>query len=203
MNMQDADRLHRIAQFQSAYDRGRRGALWSMLTGRPRCLLALRQVEANCVVRTHRGAIDQTVPIAQICGSEGRASDFDRDFNPLNGHTRERWLGIAGAREKGKGLPAVDLVQVGELYFVRDGHHRISVARALGQTDIEARVEVWQVEGPLPQEVQALLPGQKTGRQPGAIWQLLCRSRELATLFEPLLALLPATKRAALGRAAS
>jgi hypothetical protein len=47
-------------------------------------------------------------------------------------------------------LPPVVLVQVGDVYFVRDGHHRISVARALGQLDIEAEVTVWQVSGPLP-----------------------------------------------------
>jgi hypothetical protein len=47
-------------------------------------------------------------------------------------------------------LPPVVLVQVGDVYFVRDGHHRISVARALGQLDIEAEVTVWEVAGPLP-----------------------------------------------------
>jgi hypothetical protein len=47
-------------------------------------------------------------------------------------------------------LPPVVLVQVGDVYFVRDGHHRISVARALGQLDIEAEVTVWHLSGPLP-----------------------------------------------------
>ena len=61
-----------------------------------------------------------------------------------------RWLGVAAARDHGKVLPPVVLVQVGGVYFVRDGHHRISVARALGQLDIEAEVTVWQVSGPLP-----------------------------------------------------
>ena len=57
------------------------------------------------------------------------------------------------------------LVQVGDIYFVRDGHHRISVAQALGQTDIDARVTIWQVTGPLPWEtvVDAHSPG-ITGR---------------------------------------
>lgn len=59
---------------------------------------------------------------------------------------------MAVARQQGKALPPVRLVQVGDLYFVRDGHHRISVARALGQQDIKARVTIWQVEGPLPWE---------------------------------------------------
>jgi hypothetical protein len=61
-----------------------------------------------------------------------------------------RWLRVAAARDQGKVLPPVVLVQVGDVYFVRDGHHRISVARALGQLDIEAEATVWHVSGPLP-----------------------------------------------------
>jgi hypothetical protein len=95
------------------------------------------------------------VPIAQIRGSEGRTGDFDRDFNPIKNHTRQRWLGIAVAREQGKVFPPVSLVQVGDLYFVKDGHHRISVARAFGQEAIEAKVVVWQMEGTLPWKISA------------------------------------------------
>jgi hypothetical protein len=65
-----------------------------------------------------------------------------------------RWLSVAAARDQGKGLPPVVLVQVGDVYFVRDGHHRIAVARALGQLDIEAQVTVWHVSGPLPWETR-------------------------------------------------
>jgi hypothetical protein len=49
-------------------------------------------------------------------------------------------------------LPPVRLIQVGDVYFVRDGHHRISVAKALGQTEIDAVVSVWHAAGPLPWE---------------------------------------------------
>jgi len=94
------------------------------------------------------------VPICQIRGSENRAGDFDRDFNPLRDHNQGRWQRVAEARQLGKALPPVDLVQVEELYFVRDGHHRISVAQALGQQEIEAKVVVWRVSGPLPWETR-------------------------------------------------
>jgi hypothetical protein len=94
------------------------------------------------------------VSIAQIGGSEGRAGDFDREFNPLKDHVRKRWLGIAAAREQGVALPPVSLVQVGDVYYVKDGHHRISVAKALGQETIEAKVAVWQMESPLPEETR-------------------------------------------------
>jgi hypothetical protein len=64
-------------------------------------------------------------------------------------------MSIARARDRDKALPPVELIQVGDLYFVRDGHHRISVARAVGQRYIEAEVTAWQVSGPLPWEGSA------------------------------------------------
>jgi hypothetical protein len=113
-------------------------------------LLDLAEVEGTCRVdaRCHAGL--HTVPIEQIRGSEGRSNDFDRSFYPLQDHCKGRWLRVAQARNGDKVLPPVELVQVGGVYFVRDGHHRISVARALGQLDIEAEVTVWHVSGPLP-----------------------------------------------------
>ena len=132
--------------YRCARARDRHGRFWSKLAGGSRCLLDLKCIEPDDKVRTCCDAGRRTVPIAQIGGSEGRAGDFDRDFNPLQDYTRERWLGIAGARERGKALPPVSLVQVGDIYFVKDGHHRISVARALGQKAIEARVVMWQME---------------------------------------------------------
>jgi hypothetical protein len=139
-------------------ERGQRAMLWAALTGRSRRLLALDEVRQQGHVLTveqrHHDGKTRLVPLAQIVGSDGRCSDFDCDFNPLHDHNRARWLHIAAARRRGTPLPPVDLVQVGDLYFVQDGHHRISVARALGQPDIEARVTVWQVIGPLPWETQ-------------------------------------------------
>jgi len=131
--------------YAHARARGRRGLIWSTVTGRGRCLLSLKEIYATRTVRIHRDAGTRTVPIHQIYGSEVRCGDFDCEFNPLHDHEKERWLGIARARRRGKVLPPVELVQVGEVYFVHDGHHRISVARAMGQQQIEARVIVWQV----------------------------------------------------------
>jgi hypothetical protein len=89
------------------------------------------------------------VSISHIRGSQGRSRDFDCDFNPIQDYTRGRWLNIAVARQQGKSLPPVKLIQVGDIFFVLDGHHRISVAQALGQQDIEAEVTVWRLAGPL------------------------------------------------------
>jgi hypothetical protein len=146
----DQERSQGLTLYRRALSRGQRGGLWAWLCGRPRRLLDLNEVEARCKVTARSATGSRTVPICQIRGSEGRTTDFDHDFHPVKNHTRDRWVGIAVARQRGKALPPVSLVQVGDLYFVLDGHHRISVARALGQQDIEARVTVWQVEGPLP-----------------------------------------------------
>ena len=85
----------------------------------------------------------RTVPIAQITGSENRSHDFDHAFHPLSEKTRDRWLSVMEARLKGVPLSPVELTKVGNAYFVRDGHHRISVAHTLGEGFIEAVVTEW------------------------------------------------------------
>lgn len=85
----------------------------------------------------------QTVAIKHITGSEGRMADFNKGFEPLNEATKDRWVSIAEARQQGASLPAVDLIKVGSRYYVRDGHHRISVARAMGELFVDARVTEW------------------------------------------------------------
>jgi hypothetical protein len=82
----------------------------------------------------------QVVPIAAIVGTVDRGRDFDRRFRPTSSRVRTRWERIATAMRRGEPLPPVDLNKVGETYFVRDGHHRISVACALGHEEIDAYV---------------------------------------------------------------
>ena len=74
------------ALYARARDRGQWELLWSVLTRRSRHLLALHEVIAACAIHAHRDAGIRTVPISQIRGSEGRYTDFDRDFNPLQEH---------------------------------------------------------------------------------------------------------------------
>ena len=136
--------------YRQAYSQGWWHKVWAILTGRSRRLLNLATIEANWAITGRYCAGVQTVPLHLIRGSEGRSNDFDLDFYPLQAHDQARWVGVAAAWHMGKLLPPVELIQVGEIYFVRDGHHRISVARALEQEDIDAVVRVWQVAGPLP-----------------------------------------------------
>jgi hypothetical protein len=151
-NQQAADMLSTSPKslYTSARQQGQRSQSWSILGRHADRLFALSEVEDACNVRARCHAGIQNVAISQIRGSEGRCNDFDGDFNPIQDHCMSRWLRVAAARDQDKVLPPVELIRVGDVYFVRDGHHRISVARALGQLDIEAEVTVWQVAGPLP-----------------------------------------------------
>jgi hypothetical protein len=123
--------------FNRAYARGRRGQMWARILGRQNHLEPL----SSQPLSSH-GSTSRIVPVSirQIKGSVGRSEDFDVNFNPLQEHSRSRWVSIATAIQQGIPLPPVELVQVGEVYYVRDGHHRISVARSLEQEAIEARI---------------------------------------------------------------
>lgn len=124
------------------------GKLWAQLTRREYRLQSLQAVAQQNTGHARHAAGIRLVPIAQIGGSEGRCDDFDAAFRPLQSHTRERWISVALARSSDVVLPVVELVQVGETYFVRDGHHRISVAKLVGQLEIEAVVTVWHADAP-------------------------------------------------------
>ena len=82
----------------------------------------------------------QVIPLDSIVGTVDRGrSEFDRDFRP-SADVRARWERIAAARRRGEAMPPIDVYRISDLHFVKDGHHRVSVARAHGDVDIEARV---------------------------------------------------------------
>ena len=126
-----------VTQFNRALSEGRSRRFWNRLMGRSSQLQSSDRAPSLTATRNSRIV---HVPLTQIIGSEGRCEDFDADFRPLKSHNQERWVGIASARLMGVTLPPVELVQEGDGYYVRDGNHRISVARAMGQMEIEARI---------------------------------------------------------------
>lgn len=138
--------LAALGLYRSALRGARLGKWYALLTRRPYTLLRLNQVDARGVAWRNHFVGVCTVPICEIRGSEGRSGDFDAKFRPLHDWTRGRWLSIATARLMGVTMPPVKLIQVGDTYYVRDGHHRISVARAMGQEWIEAEVAVWRLD---------------------------------------------------------
>lgn len=103
-------------------------------------LLSLQEVRE--VLRpggeTYRGM--QTVEISRIVGSEGRYRDFTKSFMPRHDHLKHRWISVDKAHLRDIILPPVRLYEIGGLYFVRDGNHRVSVARAQGVGAVDAEV---------------------------------------------------------------
>jgi len=82
----------------------------------------------------------QTIAIESIVGSVSRHKEFDRAFRPTSARVRTRFEQIANAQRRGVSMPPIDVYRVGELHFVRDGHHRVAVARAQGRDEIDAHV---------------------------------------------------------------
>ena len=84
--------------------------------------------------------LPEVIPLDKIVGSVGRYKDFTRDFLPRNLEMAPRWARIEDALDSPEGLPPIEVYKIGEVYFVADGNHRVSVARANGFQDIEAYV---------------------------------------------------------------
>ena len=82
----------------------------------------------------------RVIPLDAIVGSVDKVHDFDRRFRPTSARSRQRWERLSRASRTGEVIPPIDVYQVGDYYFVRDGHHRVSVARSLKLDVIEARV---------------------------------------------------------------
>lgn len=162
--------------FERLHQQGLRRQLWSRLTGRSRRLLNLTEVQQHLTIYNRYYAGVRLVPVDRICGSENRCGDFDGNFRPLQNHSQSRWISIALARQQDIALPLIELVQINDRYFVRDGHHRISVARALGQREIEAEVTVWECH-----------PASEVIRMPTSVSSGLPVRRRSSTLGQRLL----------------
>ncbi|HEV7648021.1 MAG TPA: chromosome partitioning protein ParB [Actinophytocola sp.] len=82
----------------------------------------------------------QVIQLDSIVGTVDRTREFDRRFRPTSGQVRERWQRLALAQRRGESVPPIEVYRVGDMHFVVDGHHRVSVAHALGLKTIDAYV---------------------------------------------------------------
>jgi hypothetical protein len=151
-----ADSLYRAASFA-----GQISKLIAWITRRRDTLVDAAVIKPGQITQSSYSGL-KSVPIRKIIGSLSRPADFDRAFHPLKEHGYRRWLQIAVLKLLGVDLPPVELIRVRKFYFVSDGHHRISVASALGQESIDASVTSWQVSGPLPEPLSRGEPHRKT-----------------------------------------
>jgi hypothetical protein len=135
------------ADAQSDFARARRRRALALLSARLRrepddvaMILPFEEV-VEALGRTGERPVGlQTIDLDTVVGTIDRTREFDRDFRPTTPRMRERWERIAEAQRRGEAMPPIDVYRVGHLHFVRDGHHRVSVARAQGLSTIEARV---------------------------------------------------------------
>lgn len=128
------------ATFDMLWRRGFLAQLKSLLAARRPGELEIIPLDEAVAALGRQSEFDEgrrEVPVAGIVGTLTRLGDFDREFRPRNRMLRQRWEALAATCAE---LPPVSLVRLGELYFVADGHHRVSVARAKGHETIMARV---------------------------------------------------------------
>lgn len=132
---------------QGDFARQRRRQVLARLAGRLRrepwdvnVVLPYEEVVEALGIQSTRELGLQTLPLDTIVGSVGRTTEFDRGFRPTSSKTRDRWQRLAEAQRRGEAFPPIDVYRVEGLHFVRDGHHRVSVARALGHDTIDAYV---------------------------------------------------------------
>ncbi|MDX1413736.1 MAG: hypothetical protein R3293_06065 [Candidatus Promineifilaceae bacterium] len=126
--------------FDSAYRRRFWRKIGAWLTGSDNELLPYDEVRKQLPFQGQRYAGLQTIPLDKIVGSVGRYRDFDRAFLPTQKATSNRWVNISVAHYEDIPLPAIDVYKIGDVYFVRDGNHRVSVARERKQDYIDAYV---------------------------------------------------------------
>ncbi len=135
-----------LTMFNQAFQHGWFHRLWARLTRSCFCLRDLAETLKTCRVEASHYAGIKTINIDRIHGTLGKADEFDAEFNPTQERSRSRWMGIALEKLRGRDLPPVELVQIDDSYYVRDGHHRISVSRAMGQSFIEAEVTIMKLQ---------------------------------------------------------
>ena len=135
------------ADVENDFQRARRRQVLARLSQRLRrepddvnLILPFDEVVAALGMTGERKLGLQVIKLDTVVGTVDSSRDFDRRFRPTSGRVRERWERLALAQRRGESIPPIDVYRVGELHFVVDGHHRVSIALATGQKTIDAYV---------------------------------------------------------------
>jgi hypothetical protein len=130
---------------QSDFARVRRREVLARLAKRLRrapadthMVLPFEEVRDALGFRGERYLGQQVIPLDSIVGTVDRTREFDRRFRPTTRRVRDRWQRVAEAQRRGEPMPPISVYRIGDMHFVEDGHHRVSVARAQGRRDIDA-----------------------------------------------------------------
>jgi nucleotide-binding universal stress UspA family protein len=143
-----------IQDFRRARQRAAMKEILARLTGEPTQLLSYDEVRRRLRAqnRVPRGL--REIQLDAIIGSVNRYNDFTRDFLPRANVQPGRWARVEVASASGAGVPPIEVYQIGEVYFVSDGNHRVSVARQFGSPTIQAYVTEIRSRVPLTPEVR-------------------------------------------------
>ena len=145
----DAQRNFTYARIQADLER-----VLARLTGKSPDLLSYNEVRQQLLATGKSKQVLKDIPLKAIVGSVGRYTDFTRSFLPLRDSDKQRWARIEVEFDAPEGLPPIEVYQIGDVYFVIDGNHRVSVARQVGATHIEAFVTEVKTKVPLSPDIQ-------------------------------------------------
>jgi nucleotide-binding universal stress UspA family protein len=143
-----------VEDFQRARLQAKLESVLARLTGQSTKLLSYEEVRQKLRARERASEHLEDIPLDAIVGSVGRYQDFTRSFLPIQESIRDRWARVEMAVTSMAGVPPIEVYQVGDAYFVRDGNHRVSVARQLGATHIQAYVTEVETRVPFSPEVE-------------------------------------------------
>lgn len=143
-----------LQDFQEARREAALERVIERLKGKSVDLFAYEEVRHRLKARERSGQKLKEIPIQAIVGSVNRYADFTRSFLPRNNVSEERWSKVLAAMSDLTGLPPIEVYQIGSAYFVVDGNHRVSAARRLGATHIQAYVTELDTSVPLSPEDQ-------------------------------------------------
>lgn len=125
---------------------------FSSFTGRPNSLLSFDEVKDRLRLQDSAYKGLHEIELDRIVGSTGRYRDFTRTFLPKSDRSENRWRRVDAVAHSGTGFPPIEVYQVGEVYFVRDGNHRVSVARLHKAKTIEAYVIEYKTAVPIDKQ---------------------------------------------------
>ncbi len=138
-----------VTDFRRARRRADVQAVLGQLSGQPHELLPYDEVRRRLHAVESAARHLEDIPLSAIVGSVDRYQDFSRGFLPRMDSDRDRWVGVKLAMTGMVGVPPIEVYRIGEAYFVKDGNHRVSVARQLGAATIQAIVTPVHARVPL------------------------------------------------------
>jgi nucleotide-binding universal stress UspA family protein len=144
-----------IDEFRAARLQASLEQIRATLKGKPVDLLSYEDVREKVHANETNLRQLKDIPLDAIVGSVGRYTDFTRGFFPRQEQDEDRWARVRMQVDRGQGLPPIEAYQLGDVYFVIDGNHRVSVARSLGASHIEGYVTQVRASVPLSADVDA------------------------------------------------